>query len=178
MKHAFMSTIAATTIACLPMANAKGPQGEAPLVPLTGACNTTFSATAPSPPTFPPLSLHLEIEGTCNLLHLGSTQYYATQDAEFKDGVYKITHTSIYVAANGDWLLGTVTGTGTFLPNGTVALTGTETYHSGDRGRFRVISPGSHADIAGVAQFTSNPFVNPVSGIGAFTISGEIGYQK
>jgi hypothetical protein len=50
--------------------------------PFTGSCSVTFN-----PPSFPPPPIHHQTDvGTCQLTHLGNTEFYGEQDINFAAG--------------------------------------------------------------------------------------------
>jgi hypothetical protein len=134
--------------------------GNDPPRPMKGACSTTFSIQP---------SGAISIAGTCNLTHLGTASYQATQTVvPNADGTVHITVTGFYTAANGDVLRSTLVGTGRFTGPSSVSYTTTETY-AGGTGRFADAS-GVATDV-GVASFTG-----ATTGTSSYTTTGTIAY--
>jgi len=99
------------------------------LRPLKGSCTTTFSA-----PPFPlPPILHQIDTGTCNLTHLGLTDFYGELDINFAAGTQSGWRR--LTAANGDELHLTVAGTNAGVVGGLVSINAQLTIVGGT-GRF------------------------------------------
>ena len=141
---------------------ASGPveAAETQVRPIAGVCSTTFSVQP---------SGEIAIDGTCQLTHLGTAEYHATQTVTPNpDGTVHITVTGFYAAANGDTLRSTVVGTGRFTGPSTVMFATTEMYEGGT-GRFA--SATGVANDVGVASFTG-----PTTGASTYTTAGSISY--
>ncbi|HEU4996852.1 MAG TPA: hypothetical protein VFT29_18675 [Gemmatimonadaceae bacterium] len=96
---------------------------------LEGSCTLTFDA-APLPP--PPI--HHQIDtGTCQLTHLGRTEFYGEQDINFMAGTQSGWRT--LTAANGDELYITHTGRSMLAGPGLVSFVAQMTIVGGT-GRF------------------------------------------
>jgi hypothetical protein len=120
--------------------------------------------------------LDLNIDYTCEISHLGRTHNTVVQSVVptgppaglFLTGI--VNNTGAYVAANGDRVNSSFTGTGiTNLADFTAVFEGTETF-SGGTGRF--------AGASGTAfiQGTAANDVTTGTGKGEFTITGTITY--
>jgi len=141
-------------------ASARVGAAETQVRPMAGVCSTTFSVQP---------SGEIAIDGTCQLTHLGTAEYHATQTVTPNpDGTVHITVTGFYTAANGDTLRSTLVGTGRFTGPSTVTFTTTETY-AGGTGRFA--SATGVANDVGVASFTG-----PTTGASTYTTAGSISY--
>ena len=134
--------------------------------PLSGRCTTVVTRLSPPPP------IEVQrIEYTCRVSHLGLTHAVVTQTVDVTTGA--LTNSGVYVAANGDELNSTFTGTAqitfTSPTTATVTFAGTQAF-SGGSGRFTQAS--GTADLAGTAQ------INPITGAGQgeFTLDGTLAY--
>ena len=128
--------------------------------PMGGSCATAFEFTGVGA---------VQLEGTCQLLHLGLTSTVATQIViPLPDGTLHITNAIVYTAANGDELYANFLGVGEFTSPSSVSFSGTETY---DGGTGRFANASGSAAIVGTAQFTS-----ATGGVGEFTGNGTISY--
>jgi len=133
--------------------------------PLSGTCTTVVSRLAPPPTEVQ----HFEL--TCRLSHLGLTQAVLTQTVDVATGAFSGTGT--YVAANGDELAFTFTGTAelsfTDPTDATVTFEAVQDL-SGGSGRF------SAAD--GTAQVAGTTRLNLItgSGTGELTLDGALAY--
>jgi hypothetical protein len=97
--------------------------------PFTGSCSVTFN-----PPSFPPPPIHHQTDvGTCQLTHLGHTQFYGEQDINFASGTQSGWRR--LTAANGDELYVTHTGRSTLTAPGLVSFVAEMTIVGGT-GRF------------------------------------------
>ena len=104
-------------------------QGADVARPLTGSCTTTFGPTP-----FPPPPIHHQIDtGSCQLTHLGRTEFYGEQDINFAAGTQSGWRR--WTAANGDELHLTHTGTSGLVAPGMVGFTAQMTIVGGT-GRF------------------------------------------
>jgi hypothetical protein len=121
--------------------------------------------------------LDLNIEYTCQISHLGRTRNTVTQSViptgppagALLSGI--VNNTGAYVAANGDRVNSSFTGTGvTNLANFTAVFEGTETFLPGGTGRF--------ANASGTAHIQGTAALDPATGTGTgqFTIEGAITY--
>jgi hypothetical protein len=99
------------------------------LRPFTGSCTLTFT---PPPLPLPPL-LHQVDVGTCQLSHLGLTDFYGEQDINFAAGTQSGWRT--LTAANGDELHVTHVGTSAPAGPGLVSFVAQMTI-TGGTGRF------------------------------------------
>ena len=127
------STIVACTDAA-PTSTAASPrsvvqQRSGTARPLTGSCTLTFT---PSPPP-PPAIVHQTDTGTCQLTHLGLTNFYGEQDINRVAGTQ--SGWRIFTAANGDQLYITHTGTSAPAGPGLVSFVAQMTI-TGGTGRF------------------------------------------
>jgi hypothetical protein len=128
--------------------------------PMAGVCSTTFSVQPAG---------EIAIDGICQLTHLGTAEYHATQTVTPNpDGTVHITVTGFYTAANGDILRSTVVGTGRFTGPSTVMFTTTETFVGGT-GRFA--SATGVTNDSGAASFTG-----PTTGVSTYSSDGSISY--
>ena len=97
--------------------------------PLTGTCTTTFNS-----PPFPPPPIHHQADaGSCQLSHLGRTEFFGEQDINFAAGTQSGWRR--WTAANGDELHLTHTGTSGLVAPGMVGFTAQMTIVGGT-GRF------------------------------------------
>jgi hypothetical protein len=97
--------------------------------PLTGWCTTTFGPTP-----FPPPPIHHQIDtGSCQLTHLGKTDFYGEQDINFAAGTQSGWRR--WTAANGDELHLTHTGTSGLIAPGMIGFSAQMTIVGGT-GRF------------------------------------------
>jgi hypothetical protein len=177
-KLALAST--ATLIAVLGCSSADqttGPSlargGNSPVTrPLTGRCETDVTIVSIGADG----RLDLNIDYTCQMSHLGRTHNTVTQTViptgppagVLLTGI--VNNTGAYVAANGDRVNSSFTGTGvTNLANFTAVFEGTDTF-SGGTGRF--------ANASGTAHIQGTAVLDPATGTGKgqFTIEGTITY--
>jgi hypothetical protein len=139
---------------------------------IQGDCNTEVTILNVAPDG----RLDLRIEYTCRLSHLGLTSNTVFQSVVpsgppvngLLPGV--VTNTGAYVAANGDRVNSSFTGTGvTNLTDFTATFVGTE-HFLGGTGRF--------ADASGEAHIAGTAVLDPAAGTGTahFTIDGTIRY--
>jgi hypothetical protein len=97
--------------------------------PFTGSCTTTFG---PTPFPLPPI--HHQIDtGSCQLTHLGKTDFYGEQDINFAAGTQSGWRR--WTAANGDELHLTHTGTSGLIAPGMIGFSAQMTIVGGT-GRF------------------------------------------
>jgi hypothetical protein len=140
--------------------------------PLTGRCDTEVTILNIGPDG----TLDLRIDYTCRLSHLGLTHNTVLQSVVpsgppvngLLPGI--VTNTGAYVAANGDRVNSSFTGTGvTNLADFTAEFVGTESFVGGT-GRF--------ADASGSAQVEGTAVLDPATGTGTahFTLDGTITY--
>ena len=101
--------------------------------PISGSCELTFSPAPPSVPAPPPGILRQVDVGTCQISHLGRSDYRGLLDIDFAAGTQ--TGSRTFTAANGDQLHSTVVGTS--APSGptTRSISATFTF-TGGTGRF------------------------------------------
>lgn len=134
--------------------------------PFGGRCKTEFTFLAPLP-SDPPNVQRTRIDSICHLTHLGRTTGTADQVVIFTGPTtFNASNTATYIAANGDQLVASWTGTGTFdAATLTVTFAGPETY-AGGTGRFANASGSSM--VAGSASLTT--------ATGAFTVTGTLSY--
>jgi hypothetical protein len=120
--------------------------------------------------------LDLRIEYTCQISHLGRTHNVVIQSViptgppagALLSGI--VNNTGAYVAANGDRVNSSFTGTSvTNLADFTAEFEGTETF-SGGTGRF--------AEASGTAHIQGTAVLDPATGTGTgqFSIAGTITY--
>lgn len=146
---------------------ARAHDAAAPVRPLDGRCTTTFRFLAPEAGQAPNVQ-RLQIDGTCQLSHLGRTTFSAVQTVTFGATGSNITNVGTYTAANGDVLRATYSATGTFPDaSGNVCFSGTETY-AGGTGRF--------TDAMGTSQLAGCASV--VTSTGAYELEGTISYGR
>lgn len=140
--------------------------------PLKGSCDTEVTILSVGPDG----RLDLSIEYTCQISHLGRTHNTVLQSVIPTGppvGVLlpaSLSNTGTYVAANGDRVNSSFTGTGvTNLADFTAVFEGTETFLPGT-GRF--------ADASGTAEVQGTAALNPATGTGTahFTLEGSITY--
>jgi hypothetical protein len=140
--------------------------------PLSGRCETEVTILNVGPDG----RLDLSIDYTCQLSHLGLTHNTVLQSVVPSgppvNGLVPaiVINTGAYVAANGDRVNSSFTGTGvTNLSDFTAAFEGTE-HFLGGTGRF--------ADASGTAHIEGTAVLDPVAGTGRahFTIEGTITY--
>jgi hypothetical protein len=150
---------------------ARGGQSEVPR-DLRGSCDTEVIVLSASPDG----RLELRDEYTCRLSHLGLTRSTVLQSvipAGPPDGALLpviVTNTAVYVAANGDHLTVTFSGTGvTNLVSFTSDFQGTLTF-SGGTGRF--------TNASGTAEVVGTAALDPATGTGTahFTLVGSLTY--
>lgn len=97
--------------------------------PFKGSCSVTFN-----PPSFPPPPIHHQTDvGTCQLTHLGHTDFYGEQDINFATGTQSGWRR--LTASNGDELYITHTGTSARTAPGLVSFVAQMTIVGGT-GRF------------------------------------------
>lgn len=119
--------------------------------------------------------LSVAVTGTCQIAHLGRVSVTADQTLAFGPGGISYTNTAVYVAANGDKLETSNTGTATPIPNPNgspvpigLILSGEETA-SGGTGRF--------ADASGSARLDGAVFfTGPNTTTGSYSIAGQLSY--
>ncbi len=140
--------------------------------PLTGQCDTEVTILSVSPDG----RLDLAIEYTCRISHLGLTHNTVIQSvipAGPPQGSLLptvVNNTGAYVAANGDRVSSSFSGTGvTNLADFTATFEGTETFLPGT-GRF--------AGASGSAHIEGTAVLDPATGTGTahFTLEGTITY--
>ncbi len=133
--------------------------------PLSGTCTTAVSRLAP-----PPIEVQ-RFELTCRIAHLGLTQATLTQTVDVTTGA--LTGTGVYVAANGDEITFTFTGTAelsfTDPTDATVTFVGVQDLSAGT-GRF--------AAADGTAEFAGTTRLNLITGEGSgeLTLEGALTY--
>jgi len=140
--------------------------------PLSGRCDTEVTILNVAPDG----RLDLRIDYTCQLSHLGLSHNTVLQSVVpsgppvngLLPGI--VTNTGAYVAANGDRVNSSFTGTGvTNLSNFTATFEGTEHFLGGT---------GRLAGATGTAHIEGAAVLDPVAGTGTahFTIEGTITY--
>ena len=166
----------ATLAACSSADRSTGPSSEGLAIagspalrsatrPLSGTCTTAVSRLAP-----PPIEVQ-RFELTCRLSHLGLTQATLTQTVDVMTGA--LSGTGVYVAANGDELAFTFTGTAelsfTDPTDATVTFEAVQAL-SGGTGRF--------APADGTAEVAGTTRLNLItgSGTGELTLDGAVAY--
>ena len=140
--------------------------GSAVTRPAGGTCALTAVVVEPfpfSPPLFAPI-LNLEIEGVCEMKHLGRTTVAITEAVNLITG--EVANTGTWTAANGDQLMSEFVGVGTSVGPDNV-FGGTLTYVSGT-GRFQGVSGTLRLD--GTSSSATNPLV------GEYRMNGTITY--
>jgi hypothetical protein len=139
---------------------------------IKGECDTEVTILSIGPDG----SLDLRIEYTCHLSHLGLTHNTVLQSVVPSgppvNGLLPsiVNNTGAYVAANGDRVNSSFTGSGvTNLADFTAVFEGTE-HFLGGTGRF--------ADASGEAHIEGTAVLDPTTGTGTahFTIEGTITY--
>jgi hypothetical protein len=130
-----------------------------PAVPFKGRCEM---AIQPPTPIGPGLLHQIDI-GTCEATHLGRASLESDKVINIIAGTQTLE--TLFVAANGDELRGTGTGTNTPVAPGRIAFTATLTF-AGGTGRF--------ADASGEVQITGE--ADLVAGRSSMTTSGWIRY--
>jgi hypothetical protein len=149
--------------ATIPLARA---EGSLVTRPLSGRCITALTRISSTPP--------IEVERdeyTCRISHLGLTHAVVTQIVDVTTGA--TTNSGVWVAANGDELGSTFTGSVEITLTGptaaTVSFAGTQEFSAGT-GRFA--AAGGTAHLAGAAQ------LDLVTGAatGEFTLEGTLTY--
>jgi hypothetical protein len=128
-------------------------------VPFSARCELTIQPPTPVGPGL----LHQIDEGTCQATHLGRAQLTSDKIINVVAGTPTLETT--FVAANGDVLRGTGTGTNTPVGPGLIAFTATLTFDGGT-GRF--------ADASGQATITGQ--ADLVAGRSHMTATGSIDF--
>ena len=119
--------------------------------PFKGSCSVTFN-----PPPLPPPPIHHQTDvGTCQLTHLGQTEFYGEQDINFATGTQSGWRR--LTAANGDELYVTHTGVSAMTAPGRVSFTAQMTIVGGT-GRFAGAT-GSAQGIGTANLATNSTFV-------------------
>jgi hypothetical protein len=179
MRQTLISAAAlAALAACSSSDQATGPSltrgGNSEVTrPLKGRCDTDVTIVSAAPDG----RLDLNIEYTCQISHFGRTHNTVVQSViptgppvgGRLPGL--VSNTGAYVAANGDRVNSSFTGTGiTNLANFTAVFEGTETFLPGGTGRF--------ANASGTADIQGTAALDPATGTGTgqFTIQGTIAY--
>ena len=149
----------------IPGSLASPPASTSAARPLSGTCTTAVSRLVP-----PPIEVqHFEL--TCRLSHLGLTQAVLTQTVDVTTGA--LSGTGVYVAANGDELAFTFTGTAelsfTDPTDATVTFEAVQDL-SGGTGRFAAAD--GTAEVAGTTRLN----LITGSGTGELTLDGALGY--
>lgn len=100
-------------------------------LPISGTCETTFN-----PPTFlrPPSVFSQTDIGTCELSHLGKSDFYSVKEIDFASGT-QVTTEAIFTSANGDQLHATGEGVSSPGNPGIINFNATLTFEGGT-GRF------------------------------------------
>jgi hypothetical protein len=141
------------------------PESKSAARPLSGSCTTAISRLAPPPTEVQ----HFEL--TCHLSHLGLTQATLTQTVDVTTGA--LSGTGVYVAANGDELAFTFTGTAelsfTDPTDATVTFAVAQDL-SGGTGRFAAAD--GTANVSGTSQLN----LITGSGTGELTLDGTLAY--
>jgi hypothetical protein len=178
MRQSLISTATLVSlVACSTTDESTGPSveraGNAQVTrPLKGRCETEVRIVSIAPDG----RLQLLEEYSCRISHLGLTRNTVSQvvvpTGPPVNGVLPgaVTNTGAFVAANGDRLNSSFTGTAaTDLATFTARFEGTETF-SGGTGRF--------ANAFGTAQVQGTAVLDPVTGTGTgqFTMEGTITY--
>jgi hypothetical protein len=170
---AILIALAACSSSDLPTAPSLARGGKAQVTrPLSGQCDTKVTILNISPDG----RLDLSIDYTCQLSHLGLTYNTVIQSVVpsgppvngLLPGI--VNNTGAYVAANGDRVNSSFTGTGvTNLVDFTASFEGTEHFLDGT-GRF--------TDASGEADIEGTAVLDPTTGTGTahFTIEGTITY--
>jgi hypothetical protein len=139
-------------------------------VPIRGRCETVTQVIGMQFGPTGPTQITLWITGTCQLSHLGRSTTSAVQVVDLTTGTF-IAENTVYVAANGDVLQATHTGTITSIgPDGSVTFIGTQTFVGGT-GRFT--SATGSADFVGGA---SGPDADG-RGAGFLELDGRVAYR-
>ena len=173
LSVAAVMALAACSSMELPTAASLARGGSSELTrPLKGQCATDVTILGIAPDG----RLDLRIEYTCRISHLGLTHNTVIQsviptgppEGGFLPAV--ISNTGGYVAANGDRVSSSFTGTGvTNLADFSAVFEGTESFLPGT-GRF--------ADASGTAHIEGTAVLDPATGTGTaqFTLEGTITY--
>jgi hypothetical protein len=133
--------------------------------PLRGRCSTVVTRLNP-----PPIEVQ-RIEYTCHISHLGLTHAVVTQTVDVATGA--LSSTGVFVAANGDELASSFTGSAilsfTDPTDATVTFEGTQQFSAGT-GRFD--------DARGTAELAGTAHINLITGAGTgeFTLEGTLAY--
>ena len=155
-----------TEPSALPTVSSNHLAGAVVTRPAGGTCALTAIVVEPfpfSPPLFAPI-LNLEIEGVCEMKHLGRTTVVITEAVNLITG--EVTNTGTWTAANGDQLMSEFIGEGTSVGPDNV-FGGTLTYVSGT-GRFQGVTGTLRLD--GTSRSDTNPLV------GEYRMKGTITY--
>lgn len=140
--------------------------GSAVTRPAGGTCAVTALAVPPlpfDPPLFEPIA-HLEIQGICQLKHMGRTKLVSSEQVNFFTGV--VTNTATWTAANGDQIKSQFAGSGT-TDGVDATFSGVITYVSGT-GRFQGVS--------GTVNNEGNSHATGLTGVGEYRMNGTITY--
>jgi hypothetical protein len=131
----------------------------APAVPFNASCEMVIQPPTPVGPGL----LHQIDAGICQANHLGRAHLTSDKIINVVDGTQTLDAT--FVAANGDELHGTGTGTSTPSGPGLIAFTSTLTFDGGT-GRF--------ANATGEISITGE--ANLIAGTSSMTATGSIGF--
>ena len=179
MRLSFLTSAVAALAACSSADRSTGPSSEGLAIPssgvtpaststarpLSGTCTTAVSRLVP-----PPIEVqHFEL--TCRLSHLGLTQAVLTQTVDVTTGV--LSGTGVYVAANGDELAFTFTGTAALsFTDPTDATVTFEAVQDLTGGTGRFAAADGTAEVAGTTRLN----LITGSGSGELTLDGVLGY--
>ncbi len=179
MRFSFLASAVAALVACSSADRSTGPSAEGLAVPssgirsasrsasrpLSGTCTTAVSRLAP-----PPIEVQ-QFELTCHLSHLGLTQAVLTQTVDVTTGV--LSGTGVYVAANGDELAFTFTGSAALsFSDPTDATVTFEAVQDVTGGTGRFAAADGTAEVAGTTRLN----LITGSGTGELTLDGAMGY--
>lgn len=133
--------------------------------PLSGTCTTAVSRLAP-----PPIEVQ-RFELTCRISHLGLTQATLTQTVDVTTGA--LSGTGVYVAANGDEIAFTFTGTAELsFTDPTDATVTFEAVQDLSAGTGRFAAADGTAEVAGTTRLN----LITGSGTGELTLDGALVY--
>ena len=117
-------------------ASAASGRAASPSRPIRGTCTLLSVTTLAPAPGQPATVTRRHVEWLCQIAHLGRTRASVEETGTFTPSGPRIAAVITYAAANGDRLVTSFSGTGTFPDqSGIVTVTGSETV-TGGTGRF------------------------------------------